>query len=355
MTPKPTVAGAIGWTAAMTLVRLAAACMAGWSLYVVARHYDVPALLAVAAGLVFDGVAYMCLRMASDAVRAARSAAGPVLATLGMAAVSIYLNLVHARFTGGGRPAEVLYASPAVGLLIVSALSWGAERATARAERGETPMRMPAYGALGWALAGERAITDLRERAVAHVTSGASEVHPPASALQARTAEDVITAEFAEIGPAAAVQRVAAANPGADDAEIAQILATYQVTVTPGQVALLLERAAVPTVRLDRIPQPPATQAPAIDRMRANAAPNAPQVSGMTKADAIVAMAQHLGGLKTPAEPIALALAKQNVTADLAYIRDRLSKARKQAAEATAQTEQQRAEYERRHGNGGYA
>ncbi|MFE6489452.1 hypothetical protein ACFVGN_41885, partial [Streptomyces sp. NPDC057757] len=231
MTTKTTATGAIGWTAAMTLVRTAAASMAGWSLYVVARHYDVPALLALAAGLVFDGVAYMCLRMASEAVRAGRSAAGPVLATLGMAAVSIYLNLVHARFTGGGRPAEVLYASPAVGLLLVSALAWATERAAARADRGETPMRMPAYGALGWALAGEQAITNLRERAVAHVTSGASVPHQPAPAVGRRDHRALLRERFATMDPADAVEIAASSHPDMDHAELAEMLATYGITV----------------------------------------------------------------------------------------------------------------------------
>ncbi|MFE2407097.1 hypothetical protein ACFXDE_02000 [Kitasatospora sp. NPDC059408] len=339
-TPPDDTADPIGWTAAMGLVRTAAALMAAWSLYVVARHYDVPMLLAIVAGLVYDGVAYVCLKLATDAVRDDRSAAAPILATLGMAGLSVYLNLVHARFTGGGRPAEVLYASPAIAFLLVSALSWAAERAACRGARGETPMRMPAYGFLGWTLAGSKAYRSLKTQAVAHVTSGASPTHPPVSSLPARTAEDVIAAEFAEIGPAAAVQRVADANPGADDTEIAQILAAYQVTVTPGQVALLLERAAVPTVRLDRVPQPPAGPTPAIGpRMRPNAAPNAPLVSGMTKADAIVAMAQHLGGLKTPAGPIAIALAQQGIATDTAYIRTALSRARRAEQKAAKKSE----------------
>ncbi|NUP53385.1 MAG: hypothetical protein HOW97_39595 [Catenulispora sp.] len=355
-TTPPTTTGPTGWGAAMTLVRTAAACMAGWSLYVVARHYDVPALLAVVAGLVFDGVAYMCLRMASEAVRAARSAAGPVLATLGMAGISIYLNLVHARFTGGGRPAEVLYASPAVGLLLVSALAWASERAVARDERGETPMRLPAYGALGWALARNEAITNLRERAVAHVTSGASVPHPPASAVERKDHRALMREKFSRMDPADAVEIAASSHPDKSHAELAEMLATYGITVSTLDVALILSEAAVPTVKLDRVPQPTAAPTPAIGaKMRGECAPNAPQITGLSKADAITTMAHHLGGLDTPAETIATALAKHGRPVDTAYIRHRISKAKKKAAEATAQTEQQRAEYERRHGNGGYA
>ncbi|MEU1506454.1 hypothetical protein [Kitasatospora sp. NPDC005748] len=365
---------AIGRRAAMTLVRTAAAGMAGWSLYVVARHYELPRPLAAGAGLVFDGAAYLALRMATDAMRAGRSAAAPISATIAMAATSVYLNLVHARFTGGGRPAEVLYASPAVALLLVSVLSWAAERAAARAERGETPMRMPAYGALGWVLARGQAYDALKEKAVAHVTSGAPSQHQPASLPAGRTAEDVIAAEFAEIGPAAAVQRVAAANPGATDAEIAAILADYQVTLTPGHVALLLERAA-PTVKLDRMADPEkppaaleqaadpavraavaavcavlgpdATPAQVADQLvearvitdpevalrrvtaqmvRDGAHHGAPQVTGKSKAEAITEIAEWCGD-GAPADLIVQVLAHQAISVSDGHVRNEISRA----------------------------
>jgi hypothetical protein len=368
---------AVGRRAAMTLVRTAAAGMAGWSLYVVARHYELPRPLAAGAGLVFDGAAYLALRMATDAMRAGRSAAAPISATIAMAATSVYLNLVHARFTGGGRPAEVLYASPAVALLLVSVLSWAAERAAARAERGETPMRMPAYGALGWVLARGQAYDALKEKAVAHVTSGAPPQHQPASLPEGRTAEDIIAAEFAEIGPAAAVQRVAAANPGATDAEIAAILADYQVTLTPGHVALLLERAR-PTVKLDRVATetPPAALDHADAAVRAAVATacaalgtaatpgrvadqlvearvitdpdealrrvtdlmvrdgahhGAPQVNTMTKAQAITEIAEWCGD-GAPADLIVNVLAHQGVTVSDSHVRNELSRARRKAS-----------------------
>ncbi|MEU4296371.1 hypothetical protein [Kitasatospora aureofaciens] len=347
----------IAWHIAMLIVRPAAAGMAGWSLYVVARQYGVPWFLALFAVAVFDGVGLGCLYQATEAVKAGRSAAIAILATLGMAGVSVTLNVQHAHLIHGGHPAEIMFSTPAVGLLILSALSWSAIRAEARAARGETPMRLPAYGLWGWLLAPQQAAESLQKRAVTHVTSGASVPHPPASA---RTVEDDIAAEFAEIGPAAAIQRVAALNTGATDTEVAEILANYRVTVTPAQVALLLERAAVPRVTLDRVPRPPIAPAPALNaQMRSECTANAPQVKGMTKADAIITMAEHLGGLDTPAEAIAIALAKQDVAADTAYIRGRISLTKRKAAqaaqEAAAQTEQQRAEYERRNGNGGYA
>lgn len=339
----------------MGLIRLAAACMAGWSLYIVARHYDVPRGLAVGAGLVFDGVAYLCLRSASDAIRAGRTAAPSILATLGMASVSVYLNLVHADITHGGRPAEVLYASPAVGLLVVSALSWNAERAQARAARGEAPFRLPAFGFWGWVLAHNEAANALKDRAEAHVTSGVSPTHQAVSAPVRRTPNAVLRDKFAAMDPADAIEITASAHPSMDNAEIAALCADYGITVTALDVALVLGRRAVPSVTLDRVPDPaPARgQQPAIDGvMRGDATADMPQVEGMPMAQAITAIARHLGGLNADPKAVVKALALQDMATGTDYVRTTLSRAR--SAEKKA-AEQDRAEYERRHGNGGYA
>jgi hypothetical protein len=333
-------------------IRLAAACMAGWSLYTVARHYDVPRGLALAAGLVFDGVAYLCLRSASDAIRAGRTAAPSILATLGMASVSVYLNLVHADITHGGHPAEVLYASPALGLLVVSALSWNADRANARAARGESAFRLPSFGFWGWLLAHNEAAGALQARAVAHVTSGASPAHQPAS--RPRTAHAVLAEKFAAMDPAQVITVAAESHPHLNHAELAELLGSYGTTVSALDVALALELAATPTVTLDRVrpetpPITPRDSRPALDALMRG---DAPQLSGLSKADAITTMARHLGGLDTAASVVAQALAKAGRPADTAYIRTALSRARTaEQAEAAAQ----QAAHERRHGNGGYA
>lgn len=325
---------AIGRHAAMTVVRTAAAATAGWSLYVVARHYDVPPILAIGAGLVFDGVAYLCLRMATDAMRAARSAAAPIAATLGMASTSVYLNLVHARLTGGGRPAEVLYASPAVALLLVSVLSWAAERATARASRGESPMRLPAFGALGWVLAREEAGRALKERAVAHVTGTV-----PSSAIEpARRPRP-------EIDTVDAIRIASDTHPQLDSADLAQLLATYGITVDALHVALVLGRAAVPSVRLDRVPAPdpaplprPTGQAELTPAgvMRGEAPPDMPQVSGLPLSEAIPAIHRRLVD-DVSAKAVVQCLALQGMATDTGYVRTALSRARLRAHEEAAE------------------
>lgn len=347
------------WHFAMWIIRPAAAGTAAWSLYAVAHHYGVPWQLALFASLVYDGIAIACLYQATEAVRAGRSTAAPILATLGMASASVYLNLVHARLIAGGRPAEVLFTTPIIGLLVVSALSWTADRAAARAARGETPMRLPAFGVLGWVLAREKAMAALKDKAAAHVTSGASPAHHHASAPRQRTARAVLAERFAAMDPAEAIEITADSHPKLVPAEIAELLAAYGVTVDALQVALVLGRAATPSITLDRVTPDPAPlpsradQQPAIGaKMRRDTPADTPLVSGLTKADAITVMAKHFGGLNTEPAAVVQALAWQGMATDTAYVRTTLSRARK--AEAV-EAEKQRADDERRYGNGGYA
>jgi len=349
------------WRSAMLIIRPAAAGMAAWSLYAVARHYGVPTLLAVLSSAVFDGIAIACAYLASEAIRAGRSAAAPIAAALGLAAVSVYLNVVHAELTGGGHPAEVLYATPTIGLIIVSVLSWSAARSAAREARGESPMRLPAYGMWGWLLARDEATAALKQRAITHVTSGASPAHQPAS--RRRTAHAVLIEKFAAMDPAEVITVAAESHPHLNHAELAELLGSYGTTVSALDVALILSLAATPTVTLDRVhPDPTALPQhgakPAIGaRMQPAAFANAPQVSDLTKADAIIAMAQHFGGLDTDAATIVQALALQGQGTDTAYVRHRLSLARKaeQAAAqaATTKAAEEKAAHERRYGTGG--
>ncbi|MFI6443803.1 hypothetical protein [Kitasatospora sp. NPDC050543] len=261
------------WNVALAIIRPAAALMAAWSLYAVARHYGVPRGLALLASLVYDGVAMGCLYQATEAVKAGRSAVAPIIATIGQASASVYLNIVHARLTGGGRPAEVLFAAPIVGLLVLSSLSWTADRAAARAARGESAMRLPAYGLLGWALAREQATASLKARAVEHVT-GASPARPDTSRQRPRTAHAVLAERFAAMDPADAIEIAADSHPNLGPAELADLLADYGVTVDTMHVALVL---GGPHVTLDRYPDNA--------RTRPDTLPGAGPRPALTKAD----------------------------------------------------------------------
>jgi hypothetical protein len=336
------------WRLAMAIIRPAAAGTAAWSLYAVARHYGVPWQLALFASIVYDGIAMGCLYQATEAVRAGRSAAAPIVATLGMASVSVYLNLVHARLIAGGRPAEVLFATPIVGLLVLSALAWAGDLATARAMRGETPMRLPAFGLLGWALAREQATDALKARAVAHVTG--TEAAPAAEpARRPRTAHAAVAAHLAELDPIEAIRITADTHPQLNPGDLAQLLASYGVTVDALHVALVLGRAAAPSVRLDRMPAPDPTPLPngqpaALTKtvMRGEATPDMPQVSGLPLSEAIPAIHRRLTDDASP-RAVVQHLALQGRATDTAYVRTALSRARARAVQEAAEEDARRA------------
>lgn len=329
----------IAWHAAMTVVRPAAAAMAGWSLYVVARHYGVPWQLAAAAVAVFDGVALGALYQATEAVKAGRSAATAILATLGMASVSLLLNVQHARIIHGGLPAGLLFATPAVGLLVLSALSWGATRAEARAARGETPMRLPAFGLWGWLLAHNEAAAALQQQAVAHVTGNVPA--PAVTAPRDRSARAAIRAHLAATDPVEAIELTAAANPTLSAVEIAALLVDCGVDVNALDVALVLGRAATPSVRLDRVPAPDPAPLPRSTGqaelakagvMRGEAPADMPQVSGLPLSEAIPAIHRRLTD-DVSAKAVVKCLALQGMATDTGYVRTALSRARLRAHE----------------------
>jgi hypothetical protein len=226
------------WRAALTLVSLAALATTGWSLYAVARHYDAPKLIAVAVFLVFDGIAYACLHLASEASAAGRSAVGARTTAAGMAGVSVYLNRFHAELISGGTPAFLLFAIPTVGLLLLSELSWAGPRAEARAARAEQPYRMPTFGGWAWALAPRLAGRTVKARAVAHIEHGPAV--PAAEVPVKHTASEVLRRRFAEMDPADAIRIAHDAHPDTPPAELASMLITYGVVVDAVQVALVL-------------------------------------------------------------------------------------------------------------------
>ncbi|MEV2201008.1 DUF2637 domain-containing protein [Streptomyces fradiae] len=254
----------IVWWASLALIGSAAAGMAAWSLYVVAHDiYDVPEQLAYLVAAVFDGAALACLYLASTATAEDRSAAGPRVAVLGLAAISVILNAKHADHINGGLVALLLFAAPTVALLIVADLAWAATRARRRAAAGERAVTLPRYGAWGWLLAGEQAWKATRARAVAHVTSTdpIRTESGPAPARPARTATDALRQHFADMDPADAIRLAHSAKPNTPPAELAAELTSYGVPVSAVQVALVLGHEP-PQVRIDRPDPAPAPTPP---------------------------------------------------------------------------------------------
>lgn len=321
---------------ALAVIYLAAAAMADWSLFVVAHDvYGVPRPLATVVAAVFDGAALACLNLASEAVREARSAAGPRLATVALAAVSVFLNVVHARHIHGGLPAALLFAAPTVALLIVSDLTWAATRARVRAERGERPMTLPVFGAWGWLLARPQAWQATRAKAAAHV--GAQGAVQPRAA-ERHTATEVLRARFAEMDPAEAIRIAHEAQPALPPAELAALLVTYGVIVDVVQVALVLGHRG-PAVEVQRAEPDAGDAHHDADQVGALPAPS--------KAAAILEAASRLGP-DAPASDVAeLVATHHGLTVAENYVRTVLSRQSKGAKKAGIEGVGQ--------GGGGYA
>lgn len=256
------------WRTALTIVSVAAIATTGWSLYAVARHYQAPDLIAGAAVAVFDGAAYACLHLSSEASKAGRSAAGARLATLAMTGTSVYLNVFHAGLIGGGLAAALLFAIPTLALLAVSELSWAGPRADAKAARGERPYRPPVFGGWVWMLAPRTAGSKVRERALSHIAS-AGEVDAPKA--KDRTATAVLRDRFAEMDPAEAIQIAHDAQPDMPPGELAALLIGYGVIVDAVQVALTLGQRPS-RVSVERVDAPDALQVSALPPVTVEAA-----------------------------------------------------------------------------------
>ncbi|MFB7289000.1 hypothetical protein [Actinacidiphila glaucinigra] len=308
------------WRAALAIVSIAALATTGWSLYAVARHYDAPKLIALAAFLVFDGIAYACLHLSSEASAAGRSALGARLASLGMVGVSVYLNRFHADLINGGTAATLLFAVPSVGLLVLSELSWAGPRAEARAARSEQPYRLPAFGGWAWALAPRLAGRTVKARAVQHIENGAPPPAPPAATADRHSATEVLRRRFAEMNPADAIRIAHDAQPDLPPTELAALLVTYGVIVDMVQVALVLHGPA------ERI---------TVERGDADDAdPDAEQVGALpppSKAQAILDAAAHLGPKPKAADIVDRVRRINRITVDEPYVRTVLSREAKKA------------------------
>ncbi|GAA1283573.1 hypothetical protein [Streptomyces javensis] len=311
------------WRAALTIVSLAAIATTGWSLYAVARHYDAPKGIGGAAVAVFDGAAYACLHLASEASKAGRSAAGARLATLVMTGTSVYLNVFHADLIGGGLAAALLFSVPTLALLAVSELSWAGPRAEARAQLGERPFRLPAFGGWAWLLAPKLAGATVKRRAVDHIEHAGQTDIPSASPALSRRATDILRDRFAEMDPADAIRIAHDAQPDMPPADLAALLVTYGVIVDAVQVALVLN-GRPPSIDLDRDDHGDAVDAH-------HDAPQVPALPPVTKSQAIIDAASHLGTSASAADIVKRVERINRITVDPGYVRAVLSREAKKS------------------------
>ncbi|WP_406337351.1 hypothetical protein [Streptomyces sp. NBC_00649] len=245
-TDRPTWRNRLGWRIGIGIIAPAAAGMVSWSLYVVAHDmYGVPWYFAALTAACFDGVAMACLHLAAEAVREGRSALGPRLVTLLQAAISMYLNHLHAEHISGGIGATLMFAAPTAGLLLLCDQSWAATRARHRIARGEQPMRWPVFGWLGWLLASEQAWESTKQRAVAHVTGQSADEVEAASAARGRG--ELLASELADMTPSKAIRIMHEARPELTLDQLADALRQYGQEVTELDVAIVLDRVPRPS------------------------------------------------------------------------------------------------------------
>ncbi|MFI9235787.1 DUF2637 domain-containing protein [Streptomyces sp. NPDC053079] len=313
------------WWASLTLIGGAAASITAWSLYVVAHdRYGVPKPLAIGTAAVFDGAAMACLYLAGQAVRERRSALGPHLATLGFAAISIYLNRLHADLINGGRGAFLLFAMPTVALLVLAGLSWSAHRARMRAQDGDVPATLPKLGFWGWLLATEEAWKRTKDEVEAHVTRTDTARTPAGQAPgKPRKASDALREHFAGMDPIEAIRVAHSAKPHIPPADLAAELGLYGLNVSAVQVALVLRGGtghATTIHRADTTRDTPVAQH------------DAPQVGALppvSKTKAILDAASRLGPDAKAVDIAHQAQLIARVPVDAPYVRTVLSRARK--------------------------
>lgn len=315
-------ASAAGWVLARLLVSIAAMVTTGWSLFFVATHYGTPKLIAYAAVVVFDGIAYACLHLASEASAEGRSAFAPRLVALVMLSVSVALNVKHAQFIHGGTAASLLFAVPSIGLLAVSEMSWAGPRARRRAQSGERPYRPPVFGGIAWMLAPHRASQMVKLRAVEHIERAGAQEPAPIESAKSRSAQEVLRAHFADISPVDAVLFAADAQPELTPPELASLLVSYGVVIDAVQVALVLSRS-VERITVEREDE----EAAAPD------AAQVPELPPVSLQEAIVTAKARLGGESRTADIAREVAVHHGITVSESYIRTALSRGSKDTAE----------------------
>lgn len=121
-----------------------------WSLYFVARHEQAPPLIAGAVSTAFDGVALLSADYALRYARLGLSGIGPRIAVYLFAALSAYINSRHAVIEHDPTFAQILWAVPSVGAILVYEFHVRFERRNALARMNRIAAPLPVYGVWTW-------------------------------------------------------------------------------------------------------------------------------------------------------------------------------------------------------------
>lgn len=121
-----------------------------WSLYFVARHEQAPPLIAGVVSTAFDGVALLAADYALRYARLGLSGMGPRITVYLFAGLSAYINSRHAIIEHDPMFAEILWAVPSVGAILVYEFHVRFERRNALAVKGRIAAPLPVYGLWTW-------------------------------------------------------------------------------------------------------------------------------------------------------------------------------------------------------------
>jgi hypothetical protein len=121
-----------------------------WSLYFVARYEGAPAPIAGVVSTAFDGVALLSADYALRYARQGLSGIGPRITVYVFAGLSAYINSRHAVILHEPEFAQILWAVPSIGAILVYEFHVRWERRNALALKGRIAAPLPTYGMWTW-------------------------------------------------------------------------------------------------------------------------------------------------------------------------------------------------------------
>jgi len=134
------------------LVLVTALAISWWSMFTMAANeFGMPAYLAAAVSIAFDGAAIYVAVLASEYAKSEDSGFMARLATMGFVALSAWLNWQHAGMMDLPLAGKVFFSAPSLvsGLLFEMALKF--TNKTELRKRGRVAQAMPVFGKMAWA------------------------------------------------------------------------------------------------------------------------------------------------------------------------------------------------------------
>lgn len=131
-----------------------ASCLgtSGWSLYFVARHLGAPVAISAVVSATLDGVALVSADYALKYARSGDSGFGPRMTVYLFAGLSAYINTRHAVISGEPKFAEILWAIPSIGAVIVFEWHTRWEKKASLTRANKTVPPLPTMGFWAWFL-----------------------------------------------------------------------------------------------------------------------------------------------------------------------------------------------------------